>query len=255
MITLKNAAELRKFRQGLRGSVGFVPTMGALHDGHLSLVNRSIAENAHTIISIYVNPTQFNNPSDLASYPDTLQEDVRQLAAAGASALFLPDYGVLYPDDFRYEVVEKVFSEDLCGAHRPGHFTGVMTVVMKLLNLVNAQKAYFGEKDFQQLVLIRGMTEAFFIDTEIVGCPIVRERDGLAMSSRNQNLSQADRRKSPCFGRILRSAKNDDEAVRQLEAAGFDIDYVETRQGRRFGAVLMGTEASPVRLIDNVSLG
>ena len=101
----------------------------------------------------------------------------------------------------------------------------------------------------------REMAEAFFIDTEIVGCPIIREPDGLAMSSRNQNLSQADRKKSPCFGRILRSARNDDEAVQQLEAAGFDIDYVETRQGRRFGAVLMGTEALPVRLIDNVSLG
>ena len=255
MITIKTAAEMKKYRRGLKGSIGFVPTMGALHEGHLSLIENSVAGNSDTIVSIYVNPTQFNNPNDLAGYPNTLKSDLRLLAAAGVSAVFLPDYKSLYPDDFNYQVEEKTFSTELCGAHRPGHFNGVLTVVMKLLNLVRADRAYFGEKDFQQLTLIRGMVEAFFIETDIIGCPIIRESDGLAMSSRNLKLSDADRQRAPFFHSILRNACDDEDAVRQLERAGFDVDYVETRQERRFGAVLLGTESSPVRLIDNVITG
>lgn len=255
MITVSKVAEFRTYRQGLRGTTGFVPTMGALHDGHLSLIEQSMADNAHTLVSIYVNPTQFNNPADLAAYPDTLTDDLQKLAAVGVSAVFLPDYGALYPDDFQYQVEEKSFSRELCGAHRPGHFTGVLTVVMKLLNLARPDKVYFGEKDYQQLALIRGMVDAFFIETEIIGCATIREPDGLAMSSRNLNLSAEDRCKSPCFSRILRSAADDSEARSQLAAAGFEIDYVETRAGRRFGAVLMGSSEAPVRLIDNVLVG
>ena len=142
----------------------------------------------------------------------------------------------------------------MCGENRPGHFTGVLTVVMKLLNLMKPDRAYFGEKDYQQLKLVRGMVETFFLETEIVGCPIIREPDGLAMSSRNLNLTPADRSLSPRFHQILASATDDAAARRSLQDAGFEVDYVETIDGRRFGAVLMGTLEKPVRLIDNVPL-
>lgn len=229
--------------------------MGALHQGHLSLVERSRNETDLTMVSIYVNPTQFNNPNDLANYPDTLTADLQLLEAAGVSAVFMPTYDLLYPDDFAYEVDEKQFSRELCGANRPGHFTGVLTVVMKLLNLVKPQKAYFGEKDFQQLSLVRGMVEAFFLETEIIGCPIIREDDGLAMSSRNLNLTSCDRGKSPLFSKLLGNTMLSDEEIRaRLDLAGFEVDYVVTKGGRRFGAVVMGDAAGPVRLIDNVEV-
>lgn len=251
MKQLHDVAGIRAFRQSIEGAVGFVPTMGALHEGHLSLVEQSCIENEHTIVSIYVNPTQFNNANDLSNYPDTLETDLDQVRGK-ASAVFLPDYRVLYPDDFAYQVDEKVFSNELCGAHRPGHFTGVLTVVMKLLNIVKPDRAYFGEKDYQQLHLVRGMARAFFLDTEIIGCPIIREDDGLAMSSRNLNLPASDRAKSPKFNEILRQCSDDATTVAALKHAGFEVDYVQTIDGRRFGAVMMGTADSPVRLIDNV---
>ena len=254
MKLLKSIAELRDYRQALDGTVGFVPTMGALHDGHLSLVYASNSDVDTTIVSIYVNPTQFNNTNDLDNYPDTLEADLRKLEAAGVAAVYLPDYEQMYPDDFTYEVLEKSFSRELCGEHRPGHFTGVLTVVMKLFNLVRPDRAYFGEKDFQQLELIRGMAKAFFMDVEVIGCSIVREDDGLAMSSRNLNLTECDRQKAPKFHRILSLGGDDESIAKELERAGFNVDYVSTRFGRRFGAVLMGTETNPVRLIDNVAV-
>ena len=255
MICLKTIEALREFRSLISGTVGFVPTMGALHSGHLSLIERSRGETDQTIVSIYVNPTQFNNASDLNNYPCTLRDDLRKLSSSEVAAVFLPDYDMLYPDNFSYQIDEKNFSHELCGEHRPGHFTGVLTVVMKLLNLVKADKAYFGDKDFQQLSLVQGMAQAFFIDTEIIGCPIVREDDGLAMSSRNVNLSASERARSPLFHKILSSGRDDEEVIRQLRLAGFEIDYVATKLGRRFGAVLFGTKNSPVRLIDNVAIG
>lgn len=253
MKCLNSLTELKSFRSALNGTVGFVPTMGALHKGHLSLVERSRTESDHTLVSIYVNPTQFNNAKDLENYPDTLDADLASLAGK-ADGVFLPTYGLLYPDDFDYRLDETGFSNRLCGENRPGHFTGVLTVVMKLLNLVKPDRAYFGEKDYQQLKLVRGMVETFFLETEIVGCPIIREPDGLAMSSRNLNLTPADRSLSPRFHQILTSATDDAAARRSLQDAGFEVDYVETIDGRRFGAVLMGTLEKPVRLIDNVPL-
>jgi pantoate--beta-alanine ligase len=255
MIVCNTVAELKAYRSGLTGSVGFVPTMGALHRGHLSLIERSLAGCETTVASIYVNPTQFNNIDDLANYPDTLQEDMNKLVNLGVDCLFLPDYAELYPDDFTYQVDENSFSRELCGSHRPGHFAGVLTVVMKLFNLVNPSRAYFGEKDFQQLTLIRNMVDAFFLDVEVVGCPTVREKDGLAMSSRNLNLMACDRRRSRSFQQILRTANADGEAREQLNDAGFEVDYVTTVDGRRYGAVILGPEARSVRLIDNFSLG
>jgi pantoate--beta-alanine ligase len=247
-------AEWRRVRSSLDGRVGFVPTMGALHRGHASLIERSIAECDHTVLSIYVNPTQFNNPLDLAHYPRTLESDLATARELGVDSVITPDYAALYPDDFRYRVEENDFSNHLCGAHRPGHFTGVLTVVMKLLNLVRPARAYFGEKDYQQYLLVRDMCEAFFLDVEIVPCPTHRETDGLAMSSRNALLDPPGRALAPTFARLLRRPDPDEAVARALESAGFAVDYVETRDGRRFGAVIVRSGGREVRLIDNVAV-
>jgi pantoate--beta-alanine ligase len=241
----------RAARAGLTGSIGFVPTMGALHRGHAALIERSVAECSHTVLSIYVNPTQFNNPDDLAHYPRSLETDLELARELGVGSVIVPGYDALYPDGFRYRVEEHGFSRELCGAHRPGHFTGVLSVVMKLLNLVRPARAYFGEKDYQQYLLIRDMCRAFFMDVEIVACPTVREPDGLAQSSRNLMLDAPGRALAPRFAELLRTNGPDAEVARQLEAAGFEVDYVETREGRRFGAVVVRGERV-VRLIDNV---
>lgn len=235
----------RTFRAGLGGPLGFVPTMGALHAGHASLVARSVAENPHTLVSIFVNPTQFNDPNDLQKYPRTLEADIALLEAQKADYLLLPQKGMLYPDDYRYRITEGAFSKMLCGAHRPGHFDGVLTVVMKLLQLAKARKAYFGEKDYQQFRLIRDMAAAFFLDTEIVPCPTVREADGLALSSRNARLTPEERAKAPLLYQALLT--ND---TRALEEAGFLIDYLHEEAGRRYIAATIGE----TRLIDNVEI-
>jgi len=247
-------AAWRVARRSLEGVIGFVPTMGALHRGHASLIERSRAECDHTVLSIYVNPTQFNNPQDLQHYPRTLEADLAVARELGVDSVLTPDYPSLYPDGYRYRVDENAFSGRLCGAHRPGHFTGVLTVVMKLLNLVRPARAYFGEKDYQQYLLIRGMCESFFMDVDVVPCPTLREADGLAMSSRNALLDAEGRALAPTFARLLRSAEPDDAVARQLEAAGFVVDYVETHDARRFGAVVVRGSGREVRLIDNVLL-
>lgn len=238
------------FRSSLEGSVGFVPTMGALHDGHAALVERSMRENTHTVVSVFVNPTQFNDPKDLEKYPRTLEKDLTILNKVGCDYLLLPEYEQIYADGYRYRIQENELSRLLCGAHRPGHFDGVLTIVMKLLNIVQADKAYFGEKDYQQYLLIKGMAEAFFLRTEIVPCEIVRERDGLAMSSRNTRLSTDDRKRSASFPGLMRAAQGPDDARRALEQQGFEVDYIEDLFGRRLGAIRVGQ----VRLIDNVEI-
>lgn len=245
-------SEWRQARRTLSGSVGFVPTMGALHAGHAALLERCVRECDVSVLSIYLNPTQFNNPSDLENYPRTLESDLATARELGVSAVITPTFEALYPDGYRYRVEENQFSRELCGTHRPGHFTGVLTVVMKLLNLVRPDRAYFGEKDYQQYQLIRDMAEAFFLDTEIVPCGTVRERDGLALSSRNALLDPCGRRLAPRFNRLLRQRLDDADVRRELERSGFAVDYVETRHGRRFGAVTVRGPEREVRLIDNV---
>lgn len=231
-------------------SVGFVPTMGALHDGHLALIRRSAMENERTVVSVFVNAPQFNDPADLERYPRSLDDDVRMAADAGADFVFAPTHEAMYGDDFRYRVTECDLSTTLEGEHRPGHFDGVLTVVLKLLNLVRPTRAYFGEKDYQQFLLIRGMAEAFFLATDIVACPTLREADGLALSSRNALLSPQARVLAPRFFELLAGGGAPDVVRRRLEEAGFEVDYVEDVAGRRYGAVHLGG----VRLIDNLSL-
>jgi pantoate--beta-alanine ligase len=248
----KTVAEWRATRARLRldgRSVGFVPTMGALHAGHGSLFHAAKAECGAVLASLFVNPTQFDERSDYDAYPRTLEADCKIMEDAGVDFVFAPSEAQMYPDGRRYRVNESPFSDELCGAHRPGHFTGVLTVVMKLLQIAEAERAYFGEKDFQQLELIRGMCEAFFIPTVIVPCPTVREPDGLAMSSRNMRLSVKERAKAPLLHQVLVQSPTTEEARHALEAAGFRVDYVEDRLGRRLGAARLGA----TRLIDNVA--
>ena len=229
-------------------SLGLVPTMGALHAGHTSLIERARTENDKVAVSIFVNPTQYDDPSDLENYPRTFEADLAKVEAAGGDLVFAPADGDVYHDAYRFKLSESEFSTELEGAHRTGHFDGVLTVVLKLFNIVQPDRAYFGEKDWQQLQLVRDMTGALFLDTEIVACRTVREADGLAMSSRNALLPEEHRRLAPRFHEILAGGGTDEEMAAQLAAAGFEVDYVARRDGRILGAVRIGN----VRLIDNV---
>ena len=248
----ENLAAWRAVRAGADyagRSVGFVPTMGALHPGHRALLTRARAENERVVLSIFVNPTQFNDPADLEKYPRTLAADLK-LAAGFVDDVIVPTAAELYPDKYTYRVTEDKLSRELEGAHRPGHFDGVLTVVLKLLNLVAPQRAYFGEKDWQQLRLVEGMVRALLLPVEIVPCPTERDADGLALSSRNRRLSHAARVRAAQFPAILRAAGSAQTATTALDAAGFGVDYVEDRDGVRLGAVRIEN----VRLIDNVRL-
>jgi len=239
------------FRKTLLASpLGLVPTMGALHQGHLSLVESSLKHNDFTIVSIFINPKQFNDAGDFDAYPADYRSDLDRLESAGVDAVLLPDSGQIYADNYRFRVSEDEFSRQLCGAHRPGHFDGVLTVVMRLLNLVRPDNAYFGEKDYQQLQLIQDMTSAFFMPVNIIACATVREADGLAMSSRNHRLDKQQREKAANLYAALNQSRSADQARDVLTQQGFDVDYVKDIAGRRLAAARLGE----TRLIDNVRI-
>jgi pantoate--beta-alanine ligase len=240
--------ELREARAGMTGPVGFVPTMGALHAGHRSLVARARHECRTVVGSVFVNPTQFNDPHDLERYPRDLAADLRQMEEAGVDVVFTPTRDAIYPHGYRYRVIETETTKALEGAGRPGHFDGVLSVVLRLFNLVRPDRAYFGEKDWQQLTLVREMTEAFFLPVEVVAVPTVRDENGVALSSRNRNLDDEAYRSAVAFARILAESDTPAAARAALEARGIDVEYVEERWGRRLAAV----EVGGVRLIDNV---
>jgi pantoate--beta-alanine ligase len=236
-------------RRALTGqTIGFVPTMGALHRGHASLVERCRRENEVVVVSIFVNPSQFNDPNDLERYPRTFENDLTMLESLGTDEVFAPNVSELYPHGYRFRVEEESITKVMEGAHRPGFFQGVMTIVLKLLNLVRPDRAYFGEKDYQQLKVITAMVKDFFIPTEIIPCTTVREESGLAESSRNTLLSPTARHNAACLFRALSSADTPDHAKAVLESEGFTVDYVEEHWGRRFAAA----SVDGVRLIDNV---
>ncbi|WP_413582765.1 pantoate--beta-alanine ligase [Bdellovibrio sp. HCB288] len=247
---LRTPAEFKAWRKNQKGSIGFVPTMGALHSGHEELMKNARRENDVVVLSIFVNPTQFNDPKDFEKYPLTWDQDLKIAENNKVDAIFYPRYPDMYPDEYRYKVSENNYSKLLDGAHRPGHFDGVLSVVMRLFNVVDPTKAYFGEKDFQQLSLIKGMVEAFFMNVEIVPVATVRESDGLAKSSRNLLLTKEEREKAPIIYKTITTVKSAEEAAKALTAAGFDVDYVTDVQGRRFVAARLGS----VRLIDNVQI-
>lgn len=222
--------------------------MGALHNGHGSLVERCRAENEIVVASIFLNPSQFNDPADLDRYPRTLDRDLALLESLGADEVIVPAAREMYPSGYGFRMEPPTGDLVLEGAHRPGFLQGVLTVVLKLLNLVRADRAYFGEKDFQQLKVVTAMAREFFIPTSIVPCPTMREESGLAMSSRNALLSPEGRDKAAYLYRALTSAATCDEVKTDLEARGFAVEYVEERWGRRLAAAHL----EGVRLIDNV---
>jgi pantoate--beta-alanine ligase len=257
-------------------TVGFVPTMGALHRGHLSLVERSIQENDLTVVSIFVNPTQFNDKDDLARYPRTIKSDVLQLYAAGCDVVFLPSEQEIYPRPdtrrFNFGTLDKVME----GVRRPGHFNGVAQVVSRLLDIVRPHRAYFGEKDFQQTAIVRDMVYQLRLPVQVVCCPVVREADGLALSSRNTLLTPEHRRVAPLIADTLFAAadmlcsasleemkkfvKDTFDAYPQLRLDYFEVVDADTLQPvasldnscpkQACIAVLAGD----VRLIDSVKL-
>lgn len=240
-------------RETLRGQavrLGFVPTMGALHKGHLSLVEQAKEENDLVLVSIFINPTQFNNAEDLSLYPRQVQQDLSLLESIDTDFVLLPQTENVYQDQYRYKVTETETSRILCGKHRPGHFDGVLTVVAKLLGIAQADRCYMGEKDYQQFKLVKDMTESLFFRTNIIPCPIVREENGLAMSSRNQRLSPDGFEKAALIFKFLSEKKSCEETKAALEKSGFNVEYVEEHWGRRFVAAWI----EGVRLIDNVKI-
>jgi pantoate--beta-alanine ligase len=223
MITLTSLLELRLARVHLTGPVGLVPTMGFLHDGHISLVRTARAECASVAVSIFVNPTQFGPSEDFAAYPRDLARDLRLLEESGADLVWTPTPEVMYPAGFQTWVTVDEVTRPLEGAMRPGHFRGVATIVAKLFNAVQPDKAYFGQKDAQQAVVIRQMARDLNFPVEVVVCPIRREADGLAMSSRNTYLNPAERQAATVLSRALnaalaayRAGESDASALRQI---------------------------------------
>ena len=234
MKVIGTIAELKELLDDYRGegkSIGFVPTMGALHNGHASLVERSVRENDVTVVSVFVNPTQFNDKNDLKNYPRTLEADCALLERVGAAVVFAPTVEEMYPSEdtrvFSFAPLDTVME----GACRPGHFNGVAQIVSKLFCAVEPHKAYFGEKDFQQLAIIREMVRRMAFDIEIVGCPIVREEDGLAMSSRNTLLSEDERERALTISSTL-FASVDFAKVNSLAATkAFVEDMIDDTEG------------------------
>jgi len=271
--------ELRKTVRELRtggAEIGLVPTMGYLHEGHLSLVRKSRAENAVTIVSIFVNPTQFGPNEDFDAYPRDLERDTQLLEKEGVDVVFCPAPGDLYAADHSTFVMEDRVSRDLCGASRPGHFRGVCTIVLKLFNIVAPDRAYFGEKDFQQLQVIRRMVRDLNVPVKIRGCPIVREPDGLALSSRNVYLSASERQTALVLNRSLKKAREQfssgeaDAAIlvesvkRELgKEENLKVEYVELRHAADLSlankvekpvVLALAVRVGKTRLIDNMIL-
>lgn len=281
MLIFDNKESLTNFLrplQSLNKTTGFVPTMGALHDGHLSLIKNSLDENHITVVSIFVNPTQFNNAEDLEKYPRTLETDVKKIEEIQANVIV---YAPTVTDIYEQNAVSISFSFDglenqMEGKHRPGHFDGVGTIVKKLFEIVNPTLAYFGEKDFQQLQIVKKLVEKEKMNVEIVGCPIFREANGLAMSSRNERLSKKARKKSGLIYKVLQKVQSKfetnnitelNEFVKNsfLNSPEFTLEYFEiaeestllpalkkekTKKYRAFIAIFIEN----IRLIDNISL-
>ncbi len=268
---------MREITKGIKAkskSIGFVPTMGALHEGHLSLIKRAKEENDNTIVSIFVNPTQFAQGEDFEKYPRDLESDSEKLKKIGIDYLFYPEVNMLYTSGYSTFVNVENISNKLCGKFRPGHFSGVATIVCKLFNIINPNRAYFGQKDYQQTLIIKKMVEDLNFDVEIIVCPIVREPNGLAMSSRNSYLNDEERKaasiiyKSLLEGeKLLKANINPAEVtlkiqeilkkephVREIQYAGvfdpFTLDEVNEKRDKYLVAIAV--KIGNTRLIDNI---
>ncbi|GAA9840544.1 pantoate--beta-alanine ligase [Helicobacter pylori] len=240
MRVLETIAALREYRKSLKESVGFVPTMGALHKGHQSLIERSLKENSHTIVSVFVNPTQFGPNEDFNAYPRPLEKDLALCEGLGVNAVFLPEMSEMYP----YEIEQRLklyaptfLSHSLEGVMREGHFDGVVQVVLRLFHLVNPTRAYFGKKDAQQLLIIQHLVQDLLLDIEIVPCEIVRDNDNLALSSRNVYLNATQRKQALAIPKALENIKQaidkGEKACEKLKKLGLgiletlEVDYLE----------------------------
>ena len=252
MQVFNSLTEWQQFRAELpsQNRIGFAPTMGNLHAGHASLFHASHQENEITVSSLFVNPAQFNRADDYANYPRTLDDDLLLMQEAGVDYCLIPDEQSIYHDHYRYQIQENELSQIMEGQYRPGHFNGVLTVVMKLLNLVQPTIAYFGEKDYQQFQLIQSMTQAFFMPVQVKACPTVREKSGLAFSSRNNRLNAEQRKRAERFATIFHQPKSCDTLIKELNDLEIKVDYIKDFQERRYAAVFI----DDIRLIDNYSL-
>jgi pantoate--beta-alanine ligase len=275
---IRSLTELRAMATGWKQSgeaVGVVPTMGALHQGHLSLVRAAKEGCDRVIVTIFINPKQFNTPEDYENYPRTEEDDAQKLAPFGVDAVYVPDGSTMYPEGFATNVSVGGMTDVLCGAHRPGHFDGVATVVSKLFLQTQADRAYFGEKDFQQLQVVTRLAADLDIPIEIVGCPTIREEDGLAMSSRNLLLSDRARVWAPELNAAMEEMAegllkggNIKElhalATARIERAGFtEVEYLDLRardtleeltSPNRPARLLAAAWLAGVRLIDNIAV-
>lgn len=276
MVVINSIKELKAYLDNARKenkSIGLVPTMGALHEGHASLVRRSVKENDVTVVSIFLNPTQFNDPKDLERYPRTLDSDCALLEECGAQVAFAPSVKEVYPEpdtrQFSYPPTDSVME----GARRPGHFNGVCQIVSKLFMMTDPDRAYFGEKDYQQIAVIRRMVEDLKFKVEIIPCPVIREENGLARSSRNSLLAPEEKAIAPNIYRILQESKKlglevDDTrmwVIDQLNAIeGLEVEYYSIVDGNTLADVHSWDEApsivgcitvycgnTPIRLIDH----
>ena len=274
MQIISNVTELRECL-GKESSVAFVPTMGNLHEGHLDLVRIAHQHAKCVVVSIFVNPLQFGANEDFGKYPRTLQDDCDKLKACGVAVVFTPGEADLYPQVQQVMVEPPPIAQELCGAFRPGHFRGVATVVLKLLNIVQPQVAVFGKKDYQQLHVVRQMVGQLNVPVQIVGAETMRAADGLALSSRNQYLSQVERTEATFLylmlmeikQALMSGAKNhtqlEDKAAKELLAHGWQVDYVSIRSqktllapiaGERELVVLAAARLGKTRLIDNLEV-
>ncbi|WP_289079907.1 pantoate--beta-alanine ligase [uncultured Sulfitobacter sp.] len=276
---IRTLVELRSKVAGWKAageSVAVVPTMGALHQGHLSLVRAAKEACDRVIVTIFINPKQFNNPEDYKNYPRTEEEDARKLIALKADVVYVPDGEQMYPNGFATTVSVEGITQGLCGAHRAGHFDGVATIVTKLFTQTHADKAFFGEKDYQQLQVVTRLARDLDLPIEVIGCPTIREEDGLAMSSRNLLLSDRARTWAPELHRAMEEmsegllAGGDLEtlraaAVSRVERAGFtQVEYLDLRSAdqlelmttpNRPARLLAAAWLAGVRLIDNIAVG
>ncbi len=247
MTTMKVIKEISAFKQLRDKNIGFVPTMGCLHKGHVSLIKKAQAENEIVVVSIFINPTQFNNVNDFKHYPQTLEQDLALLKSLGVEYVFIPSKEMMYPRDNQFSLITTDPLATICeGVYRPGHYSGVLTVVMKLFNIVRPQRAYFGEKDLQQVLLIQHMVESYFMDIEVIACPTVRDHSKLPFSSRNNRLNPEQRQRADLFAKIFHSETTPDEMVEHLNAHNIKVDYITQHNDYLLAAVWV----DDIRLID-----
>ena len=270
--------EIKKITDSFRGStIGLVPTMGYLHNGHMNLVKQSLMKCDHTVVSIFINPRQFSPSEDLDIYPKNLSEDIEKLESIGVDVLFSPNTDTIYPEGFKTNIQVDGITQHLCGKSRPDLFKGVATVVLKLFNIVSPQHAFFGEKDWQQLGVIETMTRDLNIDVHIHRVPLIREPDGLAMSSRNSNLSPEERKKALSLSRSLNDSKekikqgitSSKQLIQNIKSIitaepGTQIDYIsicdpisleEKQEVKGRTLIALAVKIGPARLIDNCIIG